>query len=899
MAVIKLRIQSNFEAAANDLKKFGATTEAEKKRIAAYTEKFKTKQFDKFIRDTGRMGAAVSAMRGPLAGARAEHAALGRKIETLLKNGIDPLSKEIREMRKNYEAAGRRAEKYTEKLEAQKKAAQFSRRALMAVGAAVAAAGAAMAANTRNIAKQGDEFAKNSRRIGLTAEALQELTFVADRQGVSAEALQKSFQILGKNVGELRHGYGALHANLSRTNPALAEQLANAESNEEAFSIAADAISRTSDEIDRAALTQAVFGRSGQEMITVLAGGSEEIAKLRAEAREYGIISNENAAISERVMDAETNLRAAFGGLRAEMAERLLPVAEDIMIWATEAVMNFDDFREKIEKIIPYLAPLAAGLAGFLVVTQVAAAIKSLAAGFLALNAAMAANPIGLIVAGAVALVTAGIAVYKNWGRISDFFTELGARLKAHLSAAAESVRTAWLVAGAGIRRAWGEVSTAVAQGFLRVAGKVAEISEGIPWIGKKMEGVQKKILAMQDGLAARQREIADSYRATVEEGQKRIDAEKKIRDATLARLDAEKEARKKNIASIEEEKKALKNSAEIRDAVSGAVKPAVPSDDAGASPDPSAGGGTSPLGTLRAQIAAMADVRASADKNEIDRIREMGKIKLDHLRTISEQAASIEGMSDAERLDAARMIAERRAEIEKEMAGQIKQINADMREKIIQDTIAFGGYITSSLSSIFGNLTAITKNELSKQIEEEEDKTAAILANESLSEEQRKKIIADSENEKVKLREAANKKIIEFEKTKKTIDIAHTIITTARAAMDAFAALAGIPFVGIPLAIAAAAAVTAAGAAQVALIQSTPIPTAETGGRFVVPDGPGRSDGVGLRVSPGETVDISPSGAADRMMQINLYLDGDVLASYTQEMIDSGRLDFRLANVG
>ncbi len=41
-------------------------------------------------------------------------------------------------------------------------------------------------------AKKGDEIAKTARQIGLPAEALQELRFAADRQGVTSEILTKS-----------------------------------------------------------------------------------------------------------------------------------------------------------------------------------------------------------------------------------------------------------------------------------------------------------------------------------------------------------------------------------------------------------------------------------------------------------------------------------------------------------------------------------------------------------------------------------------------------------------------------------------------------------------------------------------------------------------------------------
>jgi hypothetical protein len=57
-----------------------------------------------------------------------------------------------------------------------------------------------------------------------------------------------------------------------------------------------------------------------------------------------------------------------------------------------------------------------------------------------------------------------------------------------------------------------------------------------------------------------------------------------------------------------------------------------------------------------------------------------------------------------------------------------------------------------------------------------------------------------------------------------------------------------------------AAASVLAAGIAQQIKINSTPIPSAETGGRFIVPNNSG-VDSVGLKVNPGEQIDVTPRG--------------------------------------
>jgi hypothetical protein len=69
-------------------------------------------------------------------------------------------------------------------------------------------------------------------------------------------------------------------------------------------------------------------------------------------------------------------------------------------------------------------------------------------------------------------------------------------------------------------------------------------------------------------------------------------------------------------------------------------------------------------------------------------------------------------------------------------------------------------------------------------------------------------------------------------------------------------------------------------GIAQQARILSTPIPTAETGGRFIVPEASPRVDSVGMMVNPGEEINVTPRGEVGdgRPIQVIIKLDNDTL---------------------
>lgn len=313
----------------------------------------------------------------------------------------------------------------------------------------------AIARGVSDFAKAGDEIAKTSRAIGMSAEALQELRFAADRSGVSNETFTKSLEKLNKNVGDLRAGTGMLTTLLNKSNPALAEQLKQAESNEQAFTLLTEALAKMENPMDRASLAQAAFGRSGQELLVMVENGAEGIEALRQEARKYGnIISGDAAEGCERFVDAMTNMRSSMNAVKndalAPLIEEFTPLIQKMADWAAA---NRDVINQKIQAVMDTItkagriltqqwkngtipAILGAvvafksvslaltGVGGL--VTAIGAVKKVLAGGGIA--SLLSGGPIVLI---AAAIAAAAFLVIKNWDKVSAFFKGFWKGMKA------------------------------------------------------------------------------------------------------------------------------------------------------------------------------------------------------------------------------------------------------------------------------------------------------------------------------------------------------------------------------------------------------------------------------------------------------------------------------------
>ena len=251
--------------------------------------------------------------------------------------GINKISKPARSMGRSISKFVRKSNRQIAKLGRRfKKLGSIMGKAIIG-GAAVAAV--AVGAAVLKTAELGDEAAKTGRRLGLTAEALQELRFAADRQGVSAGLLGSSFTALQKRVGELKSGTGSLFAFLKKTgDTAFIRQLKLAKSTEEAFELITKKTNEIKDPMKKAAFAAAAFSRSGIDMIKFMEAGTDGIKKLRMEAQKYGaVISNDAAANCELFIDAMTNLKATLGGVGKTIGSKLIPIL-------TPMIQRFADF---------------------------------------------------------------------------------------------------------------------------------------------------------------------------------------------------------------------------------------------------------------------------------------------------------------------------------------------------------------------------------------------------------------------------------------------------------------------------------------------------------------------------------------------------------------------------
>lgn len=187
------------------------------------------------------------------------------------------------------------------------------------VGVGVAVAGAATAFKIlKDVVSAGlsrlEEASNAANKVGLLTGEFQKLEFAARFSNLSSETFVAGLQKMGKTVSEAATGnktaiktFDELGLNVSKLAGMTPDK---------AFLEVADAIAKIENPFHRVRLSMEVFGKSGGDMLNVMAGGSAKIQQFMSEAEKLRIpIGPEDAENVSRVNNAITSLKGAFEGL--------------------------------------------------------------------------------------------------------------------------------------------------------------------------------------------------------------------------------------------------------------------------------------------------------------------------------------------------------------------------------------------------------------------------------------------------------------------------------------------------------------------------------------------------------------------------------------------------------
>lgn len=172
----------------------------------------------------------------------------------------------------------------------------------------------------------GDDIDKTSKRLGISAQVLQEVRHVANLAGVSAGSLSQAFGLLQKNAYQAQRGSAEMAEAFQKLGVRVTDTGGNLRDSDALFMEMSDRLAGMKNETQRTALAMTLLGRSGKDLVPLMAQGSEAIRAQMEEARALGgVMDQKTIEAAVEYKDEMTRLKFALVGFRNAVFGRLLP----------------------------------------------------------------------------------------------------------------------------------------------------------------------------------------------------------------------------------------------------------------------------------------------------------------------------------------------------------------------------------------------------------------------------------------------------------------------------------------------------------------------------------------------------------------------------------------------
>lgn len=203
--------------------------------------------------------------------------------------------------------------------------------------------------NVKGAIEYGNVIAKTSQKIGIATDALQELEYAAKLSDVGREQLTQGLGHLARTMQEAKDG--SAEAGKALKGIAFKDSSGKIKDMDVVLAEVADKFKSMPNGAEKTARSMQIFGRAGKDLIPFLNEGSEGIAELRQEARDLGLVlDNEAVEAGERLNDNLERLHMISKGLWRQVVGGLLPginrLVARFLAWRKE---NAELLRQKLK----------------------------------------------------------------------------------------------------------------------------------------------------------------------------------------------------------------------------------------------------------------------------------------------------------------------------------------------------------------------------------------------------------------------------------------------------------------------------------------------------------------------------------------------------------------------
>lgn len=169
-------------------------------------------------------------------------------------------------------------------------------------------------------------------QLGVTTDALQEYRFAGSQAGLATEEVDQALSQLTRRIGEGAAGTKAQAEAFQKLGISLKDAKGNVIATGDAIPLIAEGLLKIQSPAERATILMDLFGRAGQKLEPLLAGGAAGVNGLRDAAQKLGIVlSSEQIAKADETADKLDALKqvlaANIAGTVSDNADSILTLA--------------------------------------------------------------------------------------------------------------------------------------------------------------------------------------------------------------------------------------------------------------------------------------------------------------------------------------------------------------------------------------------------------------------------------------------------------------------------------------------------------------------------------------------------------------------------------------------
>jgi hypothetical protein len=263
--------------------------------------------------------------------------------------------------------------------------------AIIGIGAMVSG----FAKLSKETAAYADEIITLADQTGFTTEQIQRMQYACMKLDVEFSTVEGSISKLTTNMYKAQKGSDDLEKVFKKLHIRIKDGSGHLRDSKEVFFEAIDALGKMTNETEKDALAQQLFGKSAKELNTIIKAGSDQFKEYEQNAKK--VMTDEQLNRANAYQEAMEELDETMETLRLSLGEALIPLLT--------AITNF--FANIPAPMLRTITILAAFTAGIVLVAKAIASVKTIMTALSPMQASMQAS--GLKTVAIVLAITAAL----------------------------------------------------------------------------------------------------------------------------------------------------------------------------------------------------------------------------------------------------------------------------------------------------------------------------------------------------------------------------------------------------------------------------------------------------------------------------------------------------------